>query len=127
MEGPTMIGFALLMGAAVMHPGHDQGTSKVMIEKKIIRDGPGADKSLVDAEAKCGGRKFVADTERKDGGEVKKIKMVICGDKGESNSQWAAKLREVRADAVKSDAPPEMKTQILAQLDAEIARAEQGK
>jgi len=123
-----MIGLALLMGAAVMHPGHDKGSSQVMIEKKVIRDGPGAEKSLADAEAKCdGGRKFVADTERKDGGEVQKIKMVICGEKGESNSAWAAKLRDVRADAVKSDAPADMKTQILAQLDAEIARTEQAK
>lgn len=122
-----MIGFELLMAAAMMHPGHDTGSAQVMIEKKVIRGEPGAEKSLVDAEAKCDGRKFVADTERKDGGEVKKIKMVICGDKGESDSTWAAKLREVRADAVKSEAPDELKSQILAQLDAEIARAEQGK
>lgn len=121
-----MIPLILINAAAfAAHPQHDS-QSTVVVETKIIKgDAKGHEERVTvgDASPSCGeGRRFEAIGNDSSGGKENKIRLVICGDKGESNATWTKKLTDARGDVAKMEAPAGLKARILAEFDAEIAR-----
>ena len=123
----SIIGLMLINAAAVAAPPQQDGSSTVIVETKIVKggDAKGHEERVVvgDASASCGeGRRFEAVGNDSTDGKENKIRMVICGEKGETDAAWAKKLTDARGDVAKMEAPASLKARILAEFDAEIAR-----
>jgi len=96
-------------------------------EKRIvIREGAGAGREDIDVEGSCAANEVanVDSTGDKDGKHTR-MRIRICSNEGETPVQALAAVRRARADvAANGDIPDSVKSDVLGQLDREIARLE---
>jgi hypothetical protein len=115
---------ALAIGAPLAaHPEHTTEKQEVR-EIKIVKADGKHEISEKEFIADCGkGRKFESSSGTGDDSKKNVSKMVICSDPGESDEAWAKTLKDALARVESSsDMPNEGKTQIIADLKAEIAK-----
>ena len=124
----AMTALALAVPSAA-HP--DQGTKHEETRTIKIIKTEGDKQVAINTEhdqmiADCGkGRKFESTASKTDGANKKSVsKLVLCSDPGESNEAWVKTLREALANVQgNKDMPADAKAQIVADLNAEIAKA----
>lgn len=96
------------------------------IEKRVIvRDGE--DREEIDiAETGCKGNAISeVNASGENGGKQARVKIRICGTDGDHMADAVAAVRRARDDVAKDpNVPADVRTQILGELDAEIARLE---
>ena len=76
-----------------------------------------------DILSKCGDRKFETSAEGMIGGKLRRRRMTLCAEPGESDAQWLAKLENaVTWVKAQTDLSDPVKDQLVAELRKEIAR-----
>ena len=111
---------ALALAASAMYPALAQETPA---ESTVEGNDPEALKLVTD----CDARKFETVVEREENGAKQSSKVKLCGKQGQTDTEWAATLKDA---AAKIEANPKMpqsvKDQLSAALNAEIAKVETG-
>jgi hypothetical protein len=96
------------------------------IEKRIVvRDGAGGEEIDIADQDCAANRISEVDASGEQDGKRTRVKIRICGDDGERMADAVAAVRRARDDVAKdASLPADVRTQILGELDAEIARLE---
>lgn len=126
----SIVALGGLSCAAIAAPA--TSVRKVVVKKTIARDG--TVKTIVTGDpaaravvASCGDRRFETSAEFDQQGRKRVIKIKLCAKPGEDQTTWLKSLRQAATTIKGTESlPPEIRTKIVADFDAEIARVEAG-